>query len=313
VAPVDAKPAPAVESVELTVPEPKPTVPEPKPAAPTELRPNAHRGGTSVTLPALELPVKLPKGATWIVGERGEAKIERDDPTAPSLGVSIFATAFRSCAEWRTDASSDANAYAAQPDYLPSSAKHGAFVYATELASAITACVETKHGPLGFAIRYARTSAPHTLEAVDAALTRALVEAIVKGANQQGNPLYTGTPPVEGGTLATASIGKLKLPAGAQWRVSPEAIERFDRGRYFALSLRSRPSCTASGAEQAWLPSGVKATVETRAWGTTVAKACLQTTRAIEATLVYDGGIAAADHALIRALFEAVLASKPAK
>ena len=303
--PAETKQSPAVEHT------PKPPAVEPKPKEPVEPRPDAHRGGTTVQLPSLDVAVKLPKGTSWVVGARSEPRIERDDPTLPRLAVSTFATPFRTCAEWRTDASSSTvTQFAAQTDYLPASAKHGAFVFATELQSTISACVETKRGPLQLAIHYAQPSPPHTLEGADAQLTRALVEAIIKGANQQRHTFYTGTPLLDGGALANASIGKVTLPAGAQWRITSEAIERFDRGRYFALSLRSRPSCDAKGTEQPFLPASIKASVETRAWGTTVAKACLQTTRPIEATLVYDGAIAEADHAIIRALFEAVLASK---
>jgi hypothetical protein len=261
--------------------------------------PSSHRGGATVTLPQLELAVRLPKDAVWIVGVRDESKIERDGASAGRLAAVVLATPFRSCAEWRADgAASDASVYYERLGYLPPNV--GAFAG----AAATNACLTTKAGALAVVIEHEKIP-----EGADALLVRNLVEAIIAGGNKSKNPIFSGSATLEAGMTANASIGKVTLPAGARWRVTNGTIERFDAGRYFAVSTMSRPSCPARAEvkARAFWPANVEATLETRA-GATVSKACLQTTRAVELTLVYDGAIAADDHALIRSLIDAIVA-----
>jgi hypothetical protein len=203
-------------------------------------------------------------------------------------------------------AANELGRYETKAAHLPSTIKVGAFAWlsaGTQLAT----CVPTKAGTLGISIDYATA-----LERDDVTVVRQLLEGIAVGAAKHAAPLMTAPTLLDGGAAADATVGAITLPRGALWRVANGTVERFDQGKYFTVSSMSRPTaCAASAAKaQPYLPAGIKAMVETRPWGTTVAKVCVQTTRTIELTLAYDGAIIAADHVLIKALFEAFVPAK---
>lgn len=281
---------------------PPPGVGGSAPVTLADLGDNAVKGGTVATIPRVDIAVRLPKASAWIVGTRGESTIKRADKARPALTATLFPLASRTCNEWRVDQSTnDLVTYETKAAYLPSAVKTGAFRWMSN-GMQIALCLPTKVGAVGVGVEYSGDPASDEMT-----LIRQLIEGIAVGAAKHAAPLVAAPTLLEGGTQATASIGSIWLPKGAQWRVTNGSVERYDRGKYFSLSSMTRPSaCDAAKAkEQPYLPAGVKATVETRAWGTTVVKACVGTTRTIELTLAYDGAIAAADHALIKSLVEA--------
>lgn len=277
-------------------------------------KPEFAKGGTKVTIPRLDLTLKLPKGESWIVGARGEPKLERAagtyDPAVVPVSVGVFALPSRTCQEWRVDTStSSVMSFIEKPAYVPAPFKIGAFAYTVGTGTQVSTCLDTKVGALGIAFEY-----DGALDGADVTLVKSLLDAIAVGASKHARPTFPGSIVVDGGTKANASAATITLPKAATWRVTNGTIERFDNGRYFSLASMSRPAtCNAKTAtDQPFLPAGVKGVVETKPWGTTVAKVCIQTTRAIELTLAYDGAIAEVDRSLIKALVESFSAKKPA-
>jgi hypothetical protein len=282
---------------------------------------NAVKGGTVATVPRLEIPVRLPKAASWIVGARGEATISRADMVIGSLTATLFPLVARTCNEWRVDTSTNAFVtYETKADYLPGVVKTGAFRYMAN-GMQVSICLPTKVGTVGVSVQWVGGGRDYIEESKagpskdEVALIRQLIEGIAVGAAKHASPLMAEPPLVEGGNHADASIGSIWLPKGAQWRITNGTVERVDKGKYFTVSSMSRPTaCEASRAkDQPYLPAGIKATVETRSWGTTIVKACFGSARTIELTLAYDGAIAAGDHALIKSLVDAFVSATKKK